>query len=80
MLDEAHRLRGKRIAQSVAVSLLGPALESGGRALVFSRHVPGGIHGLGDRLRSHFLGGLVVAMHPPGRPECESVYVVGVQS
>lgn len=65
VLDEAHRLRGQRVAQTVAVSLIGPILARGGRVLVLSRHAPGEIHGLGDRLLSHFEGGLVVPMQQP---------------
>ncbi|MDG2148920.1 MAG: DnaA/Hda family protein [Planctomycetota bacterium] len=65
VLDEAHRLRGQRVAQTVAVSLIGPVLARGGRVLVLSRHAPGQIHGLGDRLRSHFESGLVVSMQQP---------------
>ena len=65
VLDEAHRLRGQRVAQTVAVSLLGPALSRGGRVLVLSRHAPQDIHGLGERLLSHFEAGLVVAMREP---------------
>jgi chromosomal replication initiator protein len=66
VLDEAHRLRGQRVAQTVAVSLIGPVLARGGRVLVLSRHAPSAIHGLGDRLRSHFESGLVVSMQQPG--------------
>lgn len=62
VLDEAHRLRGRDTAQQVAVSLVGPAVDRGGRVLVLSRHAPRQIQALGDRLLSHFLGGLVVAV------------------
>ncbi len=65
VLDEAHRLRGQQTAQKVAVSLISPILARGGRVLVLSRHAPGMIHGLGDHLRSHFEGGLVVEMLQP---------------
>ncbi len=65
VLDEAHRLRGQNVAQTVAVSLIGPVLARGGRVLVLSRHAPKDMHGLGERLRSHFENGLVVGMRQP---------------
>jgi len=65
VLDEAHRLRGQRVAQTVAVSLLAPVLARGGRVLVLSRHAPRDIQGLDERLVSHFESGLVVALRQP---------------
>lgn len=65
LLDEAHRLRGRHSAQAHAVSLVEPILGRGGRVLVLSRHPPRDIFGLGDRLQSHFLGGMVVSLHEP---------------
>jgi chromosomal replication initiator protein len=73
LLDEAHRLRGQHVAQTVAVSLIGPTLERGGRVLVLSRHAPGEIHRISDRLRSHFEGGLVVALRQPDQSDREAV-------
>lgn len=73
VLDEAHRLRNKDTTQSIVVSLIAPAVQRGARVLVFSRHAPDGIYALGDRLRSHFLSGFVVAMKEPDTDAREAV-------
>ena len=73
VLDEAHRLRGQPVSQTVTVSLLAPVLSRGGRVLVLSRHTPRDIHGLDDRLLSHFESGLVVAMGQPDDADRASV-------
>lgn len=65
VIDEAHRLRNRYTAQSMVVSLVEPVLRRGGRVLVLSRHPPGDIFALSDRLLSHFLGGMVVALREP---------------
>jgi len=65
VIDEAHRLRNRYTAQSMVVSLVEPVLRRGGRVLVLSRHPPGDIFALSDRLLSHFLAGMVVALREP---------------
>lgn len=73
ILDEAHRLRGRETAQRVAVSLIGPALDRGGRVLVLSRHAPRQIQALSDRLLSHFVGGQTVSLAAPEPADRELV-------
>ncbi|MFT7461683.1 MAG: chromosomal replication initiator protein [Pseudohongiellaceae bacterium] len=65
VIDEAHRLRNRYTTQSMVVSLVEPVLRRGGRVLVLSRHPPGDIFALSDRLLSHFLAGMVVALREP---------------
>lgn len=65
LLDEVHRLRGRRTTQDVARSLLAPCLERGGRVLLLSRHAPSEIHELSESLRSHLGGALCVALPAP---------------
>jgi chromosomal replication initiator protein len=65
VLDEAHRLRGQRRCQAEAGSLISAALSRGARVLILSRHAPREVMRLDDRLRSWFLGGMVVAMAEP---------------
>jgi chromosomal replication initiator protein len=65
VIDEAHRLRNRYTAQSLVVSLVEPLLQRGGRVLVLSRHPPGDIFALSDRLLSHFLSGMVVGLREP---------------
>ncbi|MHC5210095.1 MAG: DnaA ATPase domain-containing protein [Planctomycetota bacterium] len=65
VLDEAHRLRGQRRCQAEAGTLISAALSRGARVLILSRHAPRDILRLDDRLRSWFLGGMVVSMGEP---------------
>jgi chromosomal replication initiator protein len=65
VLDEAHRLRGQRRCQAEAGTLVSTALARGARVLILSRHAPRDVLRLDDRLRSWFLGGMVVAMGEP---------------
>jgi len=73
VIDEAHRLRGQKVAQSMIVTLIGPLVQRGGRVLVLSRHAPRAMHGIGERLLSHFVGGMVVAMRDPDPGDREAV-------
>jgi chromosomal replication initiator protein len=65
VLDEAHRLRGQRRCQAEAATLVSDALSRGARVLILSRHAPHDVLRLDERLRSWFLGGMVVAAGEP---------------
>jgi len=65
VIDEIHRLRGRRRTQEEAAGLIGRALEGGTRVLLLSRHAPREIPLFSDRLQSQMAAGMVVAMGDP---------------
>lgn len=73
LLDEAHRLRNREATQAILVTLIAPALQRGGRVLILSRHAPHDVYALGEKLRSHFLSGFVVALGEPDAAAREAV-------
>ncbi len=73
VLDEAHRLRGQRRSQAEAASLIAGMLQRGARVLVLSRHAPQQILDADPRLRSWFLGGMVVALSEPDTADRRAV-------
>lgn len=69
VVDEIHRLRGRRRGQEEAAGLIGRALERGTRVLLLSRHAPRDIPLFSERLQSQMTAGMVVAMGDPSPPE-----------
>lgn len=80
ILDEAHRLRGRKRTQREALTMLVNVLESGGRVLVLSRHPAREIHVLDRRLQSYLDGCMAVELHAPSRPDREAVLAAAAES
>lgn len=66
VLDEVHRLRGKRRTQEELCLLMDDWLARGTLVLFVGRHHPNEIRNMGSGLASRFLGGFTVEMGHPG--------------
>ncbi len=66
VLDEVHRLRGKRRTQEELCLLMDEWMAMGTQVLFLGRHHPNEIRDLGQGLASRFLGGFTVEMGAPG--------------
>lgn len=65
VLDEAHRLRGRRRSQIEACALIEAAVHAGRRVLVLSRHAPRALTQADPRLLSWYQSGMIVALAEP---------------
>jgi chromosomal replication initiator protein len=65
VLDEIHRLKGKKRGQAEFVRLLARLVELGRPVLMASRHHPHDIQALQPSLASRLLSGFVVEVFPP---------------
>lgn len=66
VLDEVHRLRGKRRTQEELCLLMDEWMARGTQVLFLGRHHPNEIRDIGPGLASRFLGGFTVEMSHPG--------------
>ena len=66
VLDEVHRLRGKKRTQEELCLLMDEWMARGTQVLFLGRHHPNEIRDLGPGLASRFLGGFTVEMGCPG--------------
>jgi chromosomal replication initiator protein len=66
ILDEVHRLRGKRRTQEELCLLMDEWMAKGTQVVFVGRHHPNEIRDLGSGLASRFLGGFTVEMGCPG--------------
>ncbi len=73
ILDEAHRLRGRRRCQQEAARIISDVHAVGGKVVIFSRHVPRDIHLLDGRLESYFLSGMTVGMDTPSLSDRQAI-------
>ena len=67
ILDDVHLLSDKERTQEELFHLFNPLYERGCQIVITADRPPREIHGLADRLRSRFEGGLVVALQSPDR-------------
>ncbi len=67
ILDDVQLLTGKERTQEELFHLFNHLFERGGQIVLSADRPPRELHGLADRLRSRFEGGLVVAMQTPDR-------------
>jgi chromosomal replication initiator protein len=65
LLDELHRLTGRKGTQRAVERFLGHGLESGRQFVIASRHHPGTLRAFLPRLRSLLLQGMVVEVRAP---------------
>lgn len=65
VLDEAHRLRGRRRSQAEACALIAAGVQAGRRVLVLSRHAPRALALTDPRLMSWYHSGMIVALAEP---------------
>ena len=67
ILDDVQLLTGKERTQEELFHLFNHLFARGGQIVLSADRPPRELHGLADRLRSRFEGGLVVAMQTPDR-------------
>jgi chromosomal replication initiator protein len=65
VLDEVHRLKGKKRGQAEFLRMLSRMVELKNPVLLVSRHHPHDIHSLQPSLASRLLSGFVVEIAPP---------------
>lgn len=65
ILDEVHRLRGKRRTQEELVLIIDELLARNAQILFLGRHHPKSIHGMARSLSSRLLGGFTVELKQP---------------
>jgi len=65
VLEEAHRLRGKRRTQREFLSILQYLIQRGRPVVLTSRHPPNAIFHLDEGLRSYFLSGILLRISDP---------------
>lgn len=65
VVDETHRLAGRKGTQRALERFLGRGLETGQQFVIASRHHPGTLRAFLPRLRSLLLQGMVVELRPP---------------
>jgi len=73
VLDEAHRLRGRRRSQTEACALIEAAVHAGHRVLVLSRHAPRALALIDPRLLSWYQSGMIVALAEPDSADREAI-------
>jgi chromosomal replication initiator protein len=73
VLDEAHRLRGRRRSQTEACALIEDAVHAGRRVLVLSRHAPRALALTDPRLLSWYQSGMIVALAEPDSADREAI-------
>lgn len=67
VIDEVHRVGGKRRTQSELASLIDQLVARSTQIVFLGRHHPRKIHNLRQALASRFLGGFTVELGPPHR-------------
>ncbi|MEP6781562.1 MAG: DnaA/Hda family protein, partial [Gemmatimonadaceae bacterium] len=67
ILDDVHLICDKERTQEELFHLFNPLYDRGCQIILTADRAPKEMHGLADRLRSRFEGGLMVALQPPDR-------------
>lgn len=75
LIDDIQFFEEKYRSQEEFFHTINALLDSGKQVVVTCDHHPMKMHGLEERLRSLFVGGLTVAVHPPELEACVSILI-----